>query len=727
MARKALLIGTGTYTDGFQTLKSPLEDVRVLGDLLRNPEIGGFDEVETLVDTLSANLRPQIESWYLGHNKDDFSLLFFAGHGIKDGNRKLYFATIDTRKIGEHLVTETAISANRLSDWMLKCKAKRQAVILNCCFSGAFGDLVPMDEGAIGIEEILGPEGRVVMTATSSMNYAFESKGRELSVYGHYLAEGLLTGAAATHGSDQITLDELHQYVSQKVQAEAPAMVPQWFAKGTAQGLRIAKVAIGDPKRKYQVVFEELVARFGEEIGVLGLAKLRILQNQLNLDDSAVSEIKDRVLEPIRLRKEKITEYRAIFTDGVEQDGYPFDEDQLQILTDIKKMLGLLDEDVAVVEAEILAALSPIETTIEPAIVEFDRLEELLQAQKWKEANDETLRLFLVMANRKPGESLHAWMIRSFKQDDLNSIDALWSQASQGRFGLGIQGRIFSEAFDPLEMPKSEVWPLFDDLVEWRKDYANVYDFSLNAIDGHLPHWRSLISGWGVSDRGIAFLRRGLDCPPIEVEVEHIDIEVNSSIDLISLKSERGIDYILLRDLLQAGKWKEADEETTKVMLQAASKEDRGYLDENDLKTFPCEDLLTIDRLWIKASNGHFGFSVQKKIWEKCGSPIPNGDYKKFMEAVGWRLGDNFVRYNDLKFSTSRSLAGELPRLLMRWLGSTSGSSSGGTSFSRMMESFWSGTSVDNTLSRMVNDTVSVAISPYVFPVLFSRATTCRL
>jgi hypothetical protein len=272
MARKALLIGTGTYSDNFKALKSPLEDVRVLGELLRNPEIGGF-EVEILRDLPSAELRPRIETWYLSHHKDDFSLLFLAGHGVKDGERKLHFETIDTKKIGEKLVKTTAISANNLSEWMGTSKAKRQAVILNCCFSGAFGDLVPMDDGAIAVEEILGTEGRVVMTATSSMAYAFESMGRELSIYGHYLVEAWKTGAAATHGSDQITLDELHQYVSKKVQSEAPAMVPQWFAKGAGQGLRIARVAIGDPKRKYQIVFEELVQRDGEEIK--GVADLR--------------------------------------------------------------------------------------------------------------------------------------------------------------------------------------------------------------------------------------------------------------------------------------------------------------------------------------------------------------------------------------------------------------------------------------------------------------------
>lgn len=665
MARKALLIGTGTYLDGFGLLKSPLEDVRVLGELLENPEIGGFDEVEILIDLPSADLRPKIETWYLGHNKDDFSLLFLAGHGVKDGDRKLHFATVDTRKIGENLVTETAISASRLSVWMGKSRAKRQAVILNCCFGGAFGDLVPMDDGAIDVEESLGCEGRVVMTATSSMAYAFESRGRELSVYGHYLVEGLRTGAAATHGSDQITLDELHQYVSQKVQSEAPAMVPQWFAKGAGQGLRIAKVAIGDPKRKYQVAFEELVQKFGEEIGVFGLYKLKLLQKQLNLEDSAVAEIKDRVLQPVRLRKEKIAEYREIFIAGVQEVGHPFDEIQSQILTDIKKLLGLLDDDVSVVEADVLKTLPPSDPIV-PVIVEFDRLEELLQSHKWKEANDETLRLFLVMANRKPDESLHAWMIRQFPQDQLNTIDALWSQASNGKFGLGIQGRLFAEAFEPLEISKSDVWPLFDELVAWRKDYANSYNFSLDAMDGHLPHWRKLISGWGVSDRGIAFLKRGLDCPTIEVEVEHDDIEVDSAIDVIPLKSEKGVDYTRLRDLLKAEKWEDADRETDRLMLEVKDDDSMEYLTIEDIKMFPCEDLLTIDCLWVEASNGHFRFSVQKKIWEKCGSPKSSGkDWDLFCIKLGWKSSATaYVKYSNLKKNPILSPIGELPMLV---------------------------------------------------------------
>jgi hypothetical protein len=46
MARKALLIGTSQYLDGFKPLKSAVHDVGYLAKLLNNPEIGRFDEVQ---------------------------------------------------------------------------------------------------------------------------------------------------------------------------------------------------------------------------------------------------------------------------------------------------------------------------------------------------------------------------------------------------------------------------------------------------------------------------------------------------------------------------------------------------------------------------------------------------------------------------------------------------------------------------------------------------------
>ena len=134
----------------------------------------------------------------------------------------------------------------------------------------------------------------------------------------------------------------------------------------------------------------------------------------------------------------------------------------------------------------------------------------------------------------------------------------------------------------------------------------------------------------------------------------------------------RPLRYKMLERLTKEGKWEEADQETYRLMISTCKKDAGKVFTGRDIQTFPCEDLLTIDRLWVEASNGHFGFSVQKKIWEKCGSPMDyNDDYKKFMETVGWRSGLDFVSYSDLKFSLSHSLEGELPtgNDLRAWVG----------------------------------------------------------
>lgn len=104
-------------------------------------------------------------------------------------------------------------------------------------------------------------------------------------------------------------------------------------------------------------------------------------------------------------------------------------------------------------------------------------------------------------------------------------------------------------------------------------------------------------------------------------------------------KSDRNIDYTHLQDLLKANKWQEADQETAKKMSEVMGRQKEGWLRIEDIEKFPCIDLLTIDRLWVKYSWGRFGFSVQKTIWQQYGSPTEYGEnWEKFGEAVGWRI-----------------------------------------------------------------------------------------
>jgi hypothetical protein len=142
------------------------------------------------------------------------------------------------------------------------------------------------------------------------------------------------------------------------------------------------------------------------------------------------------------------------------------------------------------------------------------------------------------------------------------------------------------------------------------------------------------------------------------------------------LQSEKGIDYAPLRDMLKAGKWHDADRATWRVMCAAAGRQEEGYLRVEDVERFPCEDLRTIDQLWVKYSDGKFGFSIQKQIWQECGSPKNYNKEYKFRERIGWCVKNNknkWITYpNDVTYDIS-ALKGHLPFWYSRRGGVTDG------------------------------------------------------
>jgi hypothetical protein len=136
------------------------------------------------------------------------------------------------------------------------------------------------------------------------------------------------------------------------------------------------------------------------------------------------------------------------------------------------------------------------------------------------------------------------------------------------------------------------------------------------------------------------------------------------------ISSTTGVDYTTLRELLQQKKWKEADQKTWDLMLAAAKREKEGWIDSKSAEEFSCEDLRMIDREWLAASGGQFGFSVQLAIYKQTGNPI--GDYnsqawQRFGDAVGWRVNGKWKTYSDLTWSTnapSSAPKGHLPYIV---------------------------------------------------------------
>jgi len=111
---------------------------------------------------------------------------------------------------------------------------------------------------------------------------------------------------------------------------------------------------------------------------------------------------------------------------------------------------------------------------------------------------------------------------------------------------------------------------------------------------------------------------------------------------VVTLRSEKGIDYQQIQTLLAKQNFEEADRITSKKLCEAASNAalERGWLYFTEAKSIPISDLQTINQLWLVYSEGKFGFSVQRKIWLSLGK-----GWEKFWLKIGWKKVGSFTRY----------------------------------------------------------------------------------
>jgi GUN4-like len=67
-----------------------------------------------------------------------------------------------------------------------------------------------------------------------------------------------------------------------------------------------------------------------------------------------------------------------------------------------------------------------------------------------------------------------------------------------------------------------------------------------------------------------------------------------------------------------------------------------------EVEEFPFTDLFTLDHLWVKYSQGKFGFSIQKRIYLACGGTesdvYEESAWNRFGDRVGWRVSGEWLR-----------------------------------------------------------------------------------
>ena len=358
MGKFALLIGVSEYSEGedpLSALPAALNDVRQLAEVLKDPNIGGF-QVRSLENPSGEEMRSAIGALFADRKPDDLVLLYFSGHGITDQQGKFFFSTSKTYKKKGLLVKPSAIPAQEVHDYMNDCASDRMVVILDCCHSGAFGDLISRDAGEIQFEPQLGGRGRVVLTASAAIDYSYERSGEELAVYTRYLIEGMRSGAADRDEDGYVSANELHDYVVEKLEKAAPGMSPQRYVKQDGEKIHLTKAIVADPTRRYR----KAVKRYSQD-GVIrpaGRRNLEIQRLKLGLSREEAEAIEADELRPYLEYAKHKTEYEVCFREELEFTGGELDDRSREELNDLIRQRSLKPDDVKAIETQVRQELN---------------------------------------------------------------------------------------------------------------------------------------------------------------------------------------------------------------------------------------------------------------------------------------------------------------------------------------------------------------------------------
>lgn len=234
--RRALIIANDTYDHAsLSALRAPEADARALAEVLGDPEIGGFD-VAIVHNAASYEVQAHIDDLFADSRPEDLLLLHFSGHGLKNDSGELFIAARNTRpdRLGS-----TAVAADFVQRCMRGSRARSIVLFLDCCYGGAFGQGVAvraadpvnvMDSFPAG--RLGGGRGRAVISASSAMEYAFEGTTLAAdhqvppSIFTSAVVDGLRTGDADRDEDGLVSLNELYDYVFDRVHEINPKQTP---------------------------------------------------------------------------------------------------------------------------------------------------------------------------------------------------------------------------------------------------------------------------------------------------------------------------------------------------------------------------------------------------------------------------------------------------------------------------------------------------------------------
>lgn len=224
--RRALIISNSEYQDHtLSTLTRPTANVHRLVDVLRDPHVGRFDQVSTLVDETADTIRRTVAHFCAESTREDLLVLYFMGHAAVGAEERLYLTAQDTER---NLLRATAIPASFLAEVMDDSPAWQQVLVLDCTFSNASSrDSRELVGRVATTDESFNRNGheRVILSSADRVHYEWHENavtGSALpSLFTHFFIEGLKTGSADDDGNGRVTIDEVFTYIHDHMQRKS--------------------------------------------------------------------------------------------------------------------------------------------------------------------------------------------------------------------------------------------------------------------------------------------------------------------------------------------------------------------------------------------------------------------------------------------------------------------------------------------------------------------------
>jgi GUN4-like len=133
------------------------------------------------------------------------------------------------------------------------------------------------------------------------------------------------------------------------------------------------------------------------------------------------------------------------------------------------------------------------------------------------------------------------------------------------------------------------------------------------------------------------------------------------------------IDYNRLNNLLADKRYKEANEETSKIVVEniLGKTSDRENISTSDIEgRLKRKDIQIVDELWNKHSSNYYGFNIQSCLWRKINKQnpsSPNENVISLFQEIKWIDNNLRVNISEMNFDDAKSdkpmIKGYLPRL----------------------------------------------------------------